>query len=978
MDSNTTTVLDFDLDHPKKIKFSPYLLFAFFVPAIIFLVIYLIRCVYPIGENSVLVLDLNAQYVYFFEEMRDVLQGEGSLLYSWQRAMGGEFMGMYAYYLASPFNLLLALFSEKSITEALLVIFVLKAGFSGFNFAVYLHYSGRAKNKYATVIFSTMYALTSYAIVNAHNSMWIDVLLFLPLVILGMEELINKGKYKLYTITLAVSVISNFYIGFMLCIFLVIYAVYYYLTYGVLEKNNYLKEKFHTLKAFLRVLFFSLLALAMAAVILFTIYYSLKFGKNDFSDPKYDFDSKFNFIELFAKMLPNSYDTVRPQGLPFVYCGVLSLILMPIFFISRKITPSEKIGAGFILSAMVITFSATTLDIFMHGMQKPNWLNYRYSFMFCFLLLVFAHQAFTMIKSVNMNHIVGTCGLLVILIALVQNEKYEYIDSVTCIWISIICVGVYLLALYAIRCEKKTHFTSLILAILVSTELLINGYVNLAALDDDVIFSSRTSYRTYIDEMTPVVDYIKDYDDSFYRFEKTSHRRTNDNMALDINGLSSSTSTLNASIVKLLNQLGYASKSHWSKYLGGTPAMDSLLGIKYIISDKDLNGEMFTKIHKEGKYNIYLNKYVQSIAFAVNERAEYVDYSFHETPFELMNELVGAMLGNDEPIMLFKPVENVKWTTINASELIATSLYTKFVPQKSGSPAYVSYTFNMPTDDELYFFYPSDYPRKVELLLNDRSWGTFFDNETDRIISLESYEAGDQVNLKLKLCDDNLYVLTDQSYFYYLDTEVYKDVMTRLNQNSFNVTKHSDTLLEGTITVSENNTYLYTTIPYDEGWKIYCDGERLDLLISGDSLLAADIPAGTHKLKLVYEPDCYTMGSRIATAGITLFVLIIIADTLIKRKRKKCVALTDVNEVDIDTEVTNSAEYSTSEPLIPPDPEVFETTKSLFIDENPTETIDSHSEKTTEKESTEANEETAHSEVEPNELTKNKENDKQD
>lgn len=881
----------------KKNKFSPYLLWAFFLPAAIYLTIYLIRGVFPIGEGSVLVLDLNAQYVYFFEELRDVLRGDGSLLYSWQRALGGEFMGMYAYYLASPFNLLIALFPENAITEALLTIFVLKAGLSGFNFAVYLHYSGRVKSKYASVIFSTMYALTSYAIVNAHNTMWIDVLLFLPLVVLGMEELINRKKYKLYTIVLTVSVISNFYIGFMLCVFLAIYAVYYYFAYGFSHEYNESGESFHALKSFLRVLFFSLLALAMSAVILFTIYYSLKFGKNDFSNPDYSLSSKFNLIDLAAKLLPNSYDTVRPEGLPFVYCGVLSLILMPVFFVSRKVSPREKICAGFILSAMVILFSASTLDIFMHGMQKPNWLNYRYSFMFCFVLVVFAHKAFSLLKEVNFNHVVASCGLLVIMIALIQNEEYEFLDNVTCIWISLICVGVYLLALYAVKRENGTSFTSLILAILVSTELLINGYVNLDSLDNDVIFTSRTAYREYIDNMRPLTDYILERDDSFYRFEKTNHRRTNDNMTLDINGLSSSTSTLNASVIKLLNQLGYSSKSHWSKYLGGTPVSDSLLGIKYIITDDELEPEFFNKLHKENGFTVYENKYVQSIGFAVSERAEYLDFSFHDSPFELMNELVTFMLNSDTPIQLFKPIEGVSESTTNALKTQATNEYTKFVPKDTGTNAIVSYTFTAPTDDQLYFFYPSDYPRKVNLMLNNRDWGTFFDNETDRIISIESYDAGETVNLKVKLADDNLYVLTDQHYFYYLDSEIYKDVMSRLNESAFIVEEHSDTRLKGTINVKEEGAMLFTSIPYDEGWHIYCDGTELSPAMIGDSLLAARIPVGQHELEMIYRPDCFVQGCIVASVGFTVFIAVIVLDEIIKRRRKKLLVQKAVDDV---------------------------------------------------------------------------------
>ena len=891
----TEELTNIKIKQKKARKFPLYLLFAFFVPALIFLTIYLIRGVFPLGNNSVLVLDLNAQYVYFFEELRDILLGEGSLLYSWQRALGGEFMGMYAYYLASPFNWLIALFPEKAITEALLTIFVLKAGFSGFNFAVYLHYSKRAKNKFATVIFSTLYALMAYALVNGHNTMWIDALLFLPILILALENLINKKKYILYTIMLFVIVVSNFYIGYMVCIFVFLYSFYYYFTYGYKDEFNESGENAHFVKSFLRILLFSLIAIAMAAVILFTIYYSLKFGKNDFSDPSYSPTSKFNFFELFAKMLPNSYDTVRPNGLPFIYCGVLTIILLPIFFITKKITPREKISAACILSALFFSFACSTFDIFWHGLQNPNWLNYRYSFMLCFLMLTFAHQAFNLVKEIKFNHIVAVAMAIVYIIITVQNQEYEYIDSILCIWLSILLVGVYLVTLYAFHKEKSSNFTALILAIIVATEMLINGYLNLDSLDADVVFSSRDSYREFIDEIKPAVDYVHNKDKSFYRMEKTAHRKTNDNMTLDINGLSSSTSTLNASVIKLLNRLGYSSKSHWSKYLGGTPASDSLLGIKYVISSKEIDNGFYEPIHKTGDYYVNKNPYALSLAFAVSTQFEAVDAGYFNTPFEMMNEFVTAMLNEQETVMLFKPIENIEISTSNATLKYTNNEYMNYNPVKAGEKATITYSFAAGTSDEVFFFYPSDYPRKVSLMLNNRDWGTFFDNETDRIVSLESFDPERVVELEVTMEDDDLYLLRDTSFFWYLDSEVFKDVFTRLAEGNLEITKHSDKYIKGTIKIDEYEELLFTSIPYDEGWHVLCDGKEVPITMTADCLLGAEIPHGEHTIELKYMPDCFVQGNIIAISGTTLFVLIIIVDSIIKKSRKKKKTLIDAS-----------------------------------------------------------------------------------
>lgn len=168
-----------------------FLLTAFVLPALIMWMIYIAMEVYPFGTSSVLVLDLNGQYVYFFEDLRKKVLEGGSFLYTWTRSMGGEFMGIFAYYLASPFSFLIALFPENHITEGLLLIILLKTGSMGASMAYYLNES-RPTKKLNILIFSTCYALSSYAVVMANNTMWIDNLILLPLVALGIERLITK------------------------------------------------------------------------------------------------------------------------------------------------------------------------------------------------------------------------------------------------------------------------------------------------------------------------------------------------------------------------------------------------------------------------------------------------------------------------------------------------------------------------------------------------------------------------------------------------------------------------------------------------------------------------------------------------------------------------------------------------------------------------------------------------------------------
>ena len=133
-----------------------------------------------------------------------------------------------------------------------------------------------------------------------------------------------------------------------------------------------------------------------------------------------------------------------------------------------------------------------------------------------------------------------------------------------------------------------------------------------------------------MDELRPVVNAVKDKDKGFYRIEKTTMRKTNDSMALGMNSLCCSTSTLNKETIDFLRYMGYASKSNWSKYLGGTPVNDSIFGVKYLLSDKevsDLYKEYPVNLDEENDYTVYVNPYALPLAFGVDKAIGDIDLS---------------------------------------------------------------------------------------------------------------------------------------------------------------------------------------------------------------------------------------------------------------------------------------------------------------------------------------------------------------
>ena len=888
----------------KKKRPHAYLAVAFLCPALVLLAAYFAFGVYPFGGESVLVLDLNAQYVYFFGALRRVLHGDASLFYSFSRAMGGEFLGIFAYYLASPLSFLVALFPADNILDALLVIFTLKCGLCSLSLAYYLEAHGIG-TKPARIIFGALYALSGYGMIYQHNTMWIDCMALLPLVALGIEKLISEKKYKMFTLSLGLAIFSNFYIGYMMCIFCFIYFFYAYFCMD----TNPLGEKKHFLRSLVRMGLFSAIAVGLAACIILPTYYSLGFGKTTFSNPTYGYKPRFDLLDLAAKLFLNSYDTVRPEGLPILYCGMLTLIFVPLFFIAKKVPLREKVGTGALVGIFVLSFSIDAVDKFWHGMQAPNWLNYRYSFMLIFVLIVAAAKAFREVRSFTAAQIGGVCGGLFLLALNVQKLSIDNMHEsdldrdLLCIWLSILFIAVYAAVVSLFKNRHYRHAAHSVLAVIVCAELLLSSVVSICYLDDDVVCSTRKSYLDNKHRYEDSVNYILENDDGFYRFDKTKHALIDTPMALGIRGFTNSTSTLSRETIDFLRYMGLASKSHWSKYLGATAPFDTLLGVKYVIVDGDYEiPDTYVHVYDGRETGVYENPDALSIAYAVNSAlkdfhlaypsdykdgladGKYEKFTAPYTPPERMNRMAAAMLGEDDARQMFVPIEDIDTRDNNLNSSYVAE-HTKYTPINESASATLYYEFKVPADGIVYMYLPSDYPRECTLTVNGSDKGTVMGNETNRIIALGSFRAGEAVTVGLTLKDKNLYIRADEPYFWQVDDAVYTETAAALGENQFGITKWSETRFEGTLTATDARQTVFTSIPYDANWRVTVDGEAVETYKLLDAVVGFDVTPGEHTVVIRYVPRQFYLGLCITCAAALLLLVIILLDRAGKIRR---------------------------------------------------------------------------------------------
>ena len=905
----------------KLVREKYYHILAFALPIIILYITFYAMEIYPYGEKSVLTLDTDGQYIYFFEQLRDIYTGQASLFYTFERCLGGEFLGYFTYYLASPVSFIVVLFPASLMVEALKYIILIKCGLAGLSFSIYLSRT-RKRNVFGFIMFPIMYALSSYFVMYQFNPMWMDAFVWLPLIALGIESLATNGRFKLFIISLSLAICSNFYLGYMLCIFVAIYFLFVIFSKPD-DELNALNESYHRIKSFARIAIASIIALMIACTIIFSAYYSLSFGKTSYQNNEMDAEIRFDFMHLISKMFMGSFDTLRPEGTPNIYAGLFTLMLLPAFYFSKKVKPREKIGYSVLVAVFVTSFSINTYDLVWHGFQAPVWFNYRYSFMLSFVFLIMAYRAFEELDDISSTFMGKTAVVLFILLAIIQKtvvlSRYEFVETdwkeipttpgISMVWLSVLFICLYLLVLY-IRKQKpvlKTA-TSVCLVCLVCFEALFNTITGVDGALKDGGVAYRGGYRSYVDSLSETVKEINDIDATFYRIEHLHYRKNNDNLAVDIKGLSESTSTFNKSIVDVMSKFGLDVGSPAIRYVSSNPIIDSIFGIKYVIApnkDNDTNGNLpglysvyggYELVFTNKDYDVYKNPYALSVAYFVDKNfsSKYEEKEFFESGLSFSttsNNMISCMLGRE--VNLFSVCE-YSTDKGNLSKIYDDAdgglSYRK--NDNDSNPARFGFTVQAQTNGNIYMHLPSPYTTPAKLYVDGKLiHSNFFQGNAKGIIDLGYYEEGEIVTVELEFNHWRLYVWDTQDYFVQMDEDAFKAAFAELDNGGLKIDEHSDTYISGSLLATEDGC-VFTTIPYDSNWKVYIDGERVETYEMLDSMLGFNVTKGEHTIELEYVHKPFIIGAVISVYGIAILVLLwVFEDKIRKAFMKPCPAI---------------------------------------------------------------------------------------
>ncbi len=812
----------------------------------------------PFGDKCLVVVDGVHQYLPFFSEYQEKLQHFGSMQYTFDVGLGNNFLSLWSYYLSSPFNLIIILFGKSHLPMLLNIIISTKIILGAMCFAYFLMHAGKKPKKNpGIIVFSLFYAFSSYVVGYYWNLMWLDCIDAFPLIILGMERMFTKKDSRLYILALLYSFICNYYISFMICMFLVLW----FFTFSYKSIKSFIMKGLQFAIA-------SLTTAAMSAVVLVPAYKGIMTTASaTFKLPEWEFYGKFaDTIRSFLFCSEVMTNQVNDAGTN-LYCGIFTVLMASMFFFMKEIRLSKKIKYGALLLFFIVSCNNQLLNYIWHGFHNQYGIPNRFVFLYIFVLLVMSYEVYLKRQNIRPYMIVFSYLVSMLLViycyynAEITYELHTYILSAVLLTIYLI-----LLILYVELVQKKwiPLYGIIFLAVL---EMVSNAWFGFSQVG-----SSEPEYyygETHIFEELKSRVEAEEGEDTFYRSDVLAPRFVDEATWHNLKSVGIFGSTVRGELVDIMGDLGFYTGANEYLYYGATPVTNALFGVKYVYTRfEDFNNLDMEPFSSEEYVSVYKNPSALPIGYMVKK--DILEYETKENgPFTVQNELCGALTGI-EPVFV-TIYDDMKAESYGTNVSVTQVNSNRVQYMDANASARVDMLYTVPYDMDLYVNCRGSGVHKIALLIDGVERG--YDRYQGQLFRVGKLKAGQLVDIQFELEDDC--DSTGDLYCYPMEfVESQFDAFYNvLNNNTMEVTGFKDTSIQGKLHVNEDGVFM-TSIPYDDGWKIYANGEEVETIPILEGFLGAKLTKGDYTIEMKYRCPGLAVGFTTTIIGILCFVLI--------------------------------------------------------------------------------------------------------
>lgn len=815
------------------------------------------------GQYSLIDGDMLENYIPAIKNLcRDIFSGE-SFDYSWNMCMGMNTTLYNAYYAYNPFNLLYLLFYNADDNAVTAFIIVFKTGLAAFFMQRFI--ANRSKTiDFWSVVFSVLYSMCSFQVTyNVMNIIWLDAMFILPIVIDSIYKLVDENKRTGLLFALVYIFTVQFYMGYMLGIASAVFLFAYLIS----------KRRKITISHSMRIVgVFSLvflLAVGTSAIVWLPA--AMFLMNNNPSDASAFTGIGGNLFDLFSRFFIGEVDGIYDYK-PNVFCGVLSLIGVPAFFIGSKVQRKEKEVWGIFGAFLCISCVIAPLYIMWHGFDTPDGWGYRFAYIICFTACIMAAEAFGYEDGTLFRKLVVIAILEIVLYCLYKWLKSEC--DLHLIGINIVAIAIWLIVLLTYeRFElKESSLIKILIVLLVSVECIYNGhlaYISCADLHPNLW---RVMFDTWNCSEKNAADTLNE-DSSFFRVNYLYDYGINSATYYGFNSISNFSSAENPNVRYTMASLGLNSSPRMLLNHGLTDVTKTLFDIKYDVIGSVLKENM----SKEDYYpNVLINDETLAIGYMVDN--EILDCNLKgPNAFENNNILLSMIAG--EGIQAFNP--------ISVEDVYISGTGINLENSEVGYDFVVDDTNLSDTDRNITFHITGLPEEKVYAYMCNRvsarrgdSAGLLLDGGAENSIYHRGFVSTPYIKELQKEGKEKILRVTvngsvtsqhvDDILFYSYDEDVLHKLYERISSNQLIVTEFGDGYISGHISTDGKRKVFFTSIPYDKGWRLEIDGKNEQIIpVINNTFIGAILPEeGKHDIKLSFTAEGRNLS--IAISGLSI------------------------------------------------------------------------------------------------------------
>lgn len=785
--------------------------------------------------------------------------------FNWSLGLGANTFSYIFYFLGNPFFWISLILPREFIKYSFLVFAIIQFTL-GFIFT-HIWLSKITKNPKARLIGAFIMAFGGYGIFYLQVEQFIKVIFFYPLILYFTETFIQEKKFIGLCLSIGLLGISQYFLLYQFIPFLFLYTLFRYL---IFNKNNLtLKKTLIKAGIFLLII---LLGIGISSIVLLPCAH-LILSMPRFSNTIVDLSKTLNLKQLYeiftsfftpvmqkldanAFIATDRFDFMGWCGVTSLYCLIITPILSPLLMVVKD----KFVRNIYIIFAMIL-FVFIFFQFFSYLFQAT--IDTRWYYMFYLLAIMINTKIIEELDNNVINnkilYITTIFTILIILSALYISYRL-YLNN-TIILQKLTYSSIIIIILAIIYCISLTKSLHKLLIIALSCEAIYSGYfyytnndfIKYWAYDNQVLKNSISA--DIEDESFHRVLYspYSTYNEDGTILTLTS---SNEPMANDYAGFAFYESIYNTTQEAFLNRF----KSSWNmSQLVGRNKIYNMLSAKYFYAYDNLSypvpiGYELYKEDTNKNLKIYINNYYVELGYTYNKtisKEAIEDLSFFEQD-RIMQEYLITESSNNDQYELHDKIELI--TTLSTN-------------------TYREYEFEEPIENVNLYFEVYGIPNtKITTYYNDKIVNQY-DFWQFNYIDIPIYEPITKIVIEA----EDIYGNGTFINLYKEDLDVdYYNRIENISKNHFENVIFKNDFISGDITIENDNDYIFTSIPYDLGWKVKVNGEYIEYEKVQLGFIGFKLPKGTYHIEFEYSIPLLKEGFLLSTISLVILLFFII------------------------------------------------------------------------------------------------------